>query len=1281
MLIISSVMAIIALLSSFQAESHFNERNICDRPVIADKEKKCTSELLNTQRREAVKEAFLHSWRGYEKFAWGADELKPISKKENNWLGGMGTTIIDSLSTLWIMGFRSEYEKARKWVQDNFNMESGKCISLFEATIRILGGLLSIYDLTGDELYLDKAEMVGNILIKSFVKTNAGIPNSLVCFPKQTHDLTSDVEILESTLNTSKKNTNEKTIERVDSTSEDLSNFVSANINNIEGREKNEPTNNPLIPPGSTPIADFSLLLEFAALSDRLRLRSLKQRAQVAFYRLNNSANNNEYRQNDKMQQLQRNGMNQRHKEKGTTFPVHLFEDLPFKAIYSVLPKQNTSKLHPFQKALIAPHEIPSTYHPVLNVEAPPHQKLITAFADINTTTLSPYYETTGAYGDSFFEYLLKDALYFEYPEQEPRKEGKHEKLSTTSQRKKNRKQSQAKEPHEKRDSFSSPSLLSSWPTSMECDDCLKVFPLLRRKDVELSNARSGYLMHHWISSTSAFLRNAAYSRRYYSKQILKFFGFSPSENSSLSSASGDENYSNSELKDESEKADSGGSMNSNLNETNDQQIEKSLPLSQVNENKEAAKNSSQEGSEYSSKQSVQKDEAFRNNISSLAFLYLPTPLQSNETQHLGCFYPGNIKLGASLLKQWSGQRSSLSSPSGASSADSSGEIHAFEGKLVWPDSKNLSSSISSDVRLSAPSSLIDSVAAQAYGSSFDKMSENLLDSCLAFTRFSPSRLPSEVLQLHYSPFQLRCTLRRKDADFKKRFNAKEWLERLTGEKLQNEIEKTEREMRIDSKTAKRVDRIPRHDVSECSDPDLWPSLSDYMNVNTTKVRKTLNGYVEMDHRALLDHMKKSNINFDMDQEDSRITEDNRLLPFARKILKIVIIGIAAMSRHYRFASSHHLYNQSNDGNNIRAPESASMNNNSTFSVAEVSTNQLNTTLPQMDEDDDGNTEDDEGDDDDYDKSNAEPLSEEDLAQMYTNETQTNTKPKESDTPNIQDLPFKLEGDYFDVDYITWLTEYRMGLHPFTYPPFRIPVSEGYNILRPEIAESLFYFYRTSDSEEEREELQKEGWSLFMSFVSECEVEAGYASVAAVWEDDQCPSLDTIRRRLQSHFSEEDNLKSSNGSTSAQSGTSEAAVEQANNNSINKTKEKELQEQDRVLGGTDKKEDSDTTKDVNYSEDDIVAKLHSYIEKINKREKSISKYRRKYCPHIPEVHHSCHTYVDVMPSYWLSETLKYLYLLFSPVDEEVPLDCWVFNTEAQPFLKRRCLLKNRNRIR
>ncbi|XP_007485336.1 mannosyl-oligosaccharide 1,2-alpha-mannosidase IB isoform X2 [Monodelphis domestica] len=51
---------------------------------------------------------------------------------------------------------------------------------------------------------------------------------------------------------------------------------------------------------------------------------------------------------------------------------------------------------------------------------------------------------------------------------------------------------------------------------------------------------------------------------------------------------------------------------------------------------------------------------------------------------------------------------------------------------------------------------------------------------------------------------------------------------------------------------------------------------------------------------------------------------------------------------------------------------------------------------------------------------------------------------------------------------------------------------------------------------------------------------------------------------------------------------------------------------------------------------------------------------------IKDVYSSAPAYDDVQQSFFLAETLKYLYLLFSN-DDLLPLDHWVFNTEAHPL--------------
>uniref|UniRef100_A0A8C2Q4H6 alpha-1,2-Mannosidase n=1 Tax=Cyprinus carpio TaxID=7962 RepID=A0A8C2Q4H6_CYPCA len=133
---------------------------------------------------EAVQEAFRHAWKGYKDFAWGHDELKPISKTHGEWFG-LGLTLIDALDTMWILGLKDEFAEAKKWVETELSFSKNVDVNLFESTIRVLGGLLSTYHLTGDTLFLDKAKDIGSRLMPAF-KTPSKIPYSDVNIGKGT---------------------------------------------------------------------------------------------------------------------------------------------------------------------------------------------------------------------------------------------------------------------------------------------------------------------------------------------------------------------------------------------------------------------------------------------------------------------------------------------------------------------------------------------------------------------------------------------------------------------------------------------------------------------------------------------------------------------------------------------------------------------------------------------------------------------------------------------------------------------------------------------------------------------------------------------------------------------------------------------------------------------------------------------------------------------------------------------------------------------------------------
>lgn len=125
------------------------------------------------QRREAVRNAFKRSYDAYKKYAWMRDELSPVSGKAKDTFGGWAATLVDSLDTLWIMDFKTEFQQATQAVATlDWSYTDSKAINIFETTIRHLGGLLSAYDLSGDKTLLTKATELGTMLYAGFDTPN-----------------------------------------------------------------------------------------------------------------------------------------------------------------------------------------------------------------------------------------------------------------------------------------------------------------------------------------------------------------------------------------------------------------------------------------------------------------------------------------------------------------------------------------------------------------------------------------------------------------------------------------------------------------------------------------------------------------------------------------------------------------------------------------------------------------------------------------------------------------------------------------------------------------------------------------------------------------------------------------------------------------------------------------------------------------------------------------------------------------------------------------------------
>ena len=127
-----------------------------------------------------VRGEFLYAWNAYKQYAWGHDELKPLSKGFKDWYGtSLYMTPVDALDTLILMGLNDEADKAREAITKNLSFDQDIEVKNFEITIRLLGGLLSGYQLTGDKKLLALADDLGTRLLPAF-NSPTGMPYMFV---------------------------------------------------------------------------------------------------------------------------------------------------------------------------------------------------------------------------------------------------------------------------------------------------------------------------------------------------------------------------------------------------------------------------------------------------------------------------------------------------------------------------------------------------------------------------------------------------------------------------------------------------------------------------------------------------------------------------------------------------------------------------------------------------------------------------------------------------------------------------------------------------------------------------------------------------------------------------------------------------------------------------------------------------------------------------------------------------------------------------------------------
>lgn len=143
--------------------------------VKAQKDAKFSEEMKNEMCNN-VKVAAQHAWQGYKQYAWGADDLKPLTKQPRNWYKkSMLMTPVDAFDTFTLLGLSEEAKEAKELILTKLDFNIDNDVQVFEITIRLLAGLITAYELDGNKKFLSLAKELGDRLMPAF-NTPTGMP-------------------------------------------------------------------------------------------------------------------------------------------------------------------------------------------------------------------------------------------------------------------------------------------------------------------------------------------------------------------------------------------------------------------------------------------------------------------------------------------------------------------------------------------------------------------------------------------------------------------------------------------------------------------------------------------------------------------------------------------------------------------------------------------------------------------------------------------------------------------------------------------------------------------------------------------------------------------------------------------------------------------------------------------------------------------------------------------------------------------------------------------------
>ena len=172
------------------------------RPIVLE-DKKIDKDSLSADVILQMKD----SWTAYKKFAWGRDELKPLSQSFKDYYGeSLLFTPLSAYTTLKLMKLDSEALECKELILSQLSFDKDIDVNHAEIVHVVLGGLLSAYEMDGDEKFLRLATELGDKMLPVFkapyglvyrnINLKTGIASGEICNPDEIAGLILEYGIL-----------------------------------------------------------------------------------------------------------------------------------------------------------------------------------------------------------------------------------------------------------------------------------------------------------------------------------------------------------------------------------------------------------------------------------------------------------------------------------------------------------------------------------------------------------------------------------------------------------------------------------------------------------------------------------------------------------------------------------------------------------------------------------------------------------------------------------------------------------------------------------------------------------------------------------------------------------------------------------------------------------------------------------------------------------------------------------------------------------------------------